>query len=162
MSTLTTACQSFAGFISLTLHGELKLKRRRVGKDYAVENGIYEIFRETESLKVEGETVILVIGFRLKLIRSNAFLHWVFQRVCILTTPFWSGLTGFKTKLWMVDPKTNNYLGIYDWRGKKEAKKYLDFLLPVLNFFSVPSSVWAQQIYRQNFENFLIKHELKK
>lgn len=134
------------------------MHRQRVGKPYSVENDVYKIFRETEKPSSTGDTVILVIGFRLKAIRSNPLFHWLFQRVCILTTPFWSGLTGFKTKLWMVDPATKNYLGIYDWRGKKEADAYISFLLPILKFFSVRGSVWAEQVVGQDFEEYLAKH----
>lgn len=153
-----TAISSFSHYLGRAWRHDLELRHNRIGKLYSVERGVYKIFRETERPIATGETVILVIGFRLKLIRSNRFLHWLFQRVCILTTPFWSGLAGFKTKLWMFDPETKNYLGMYDWRGKQDAQKYLDFLLPILNFFSVHGTVWTKQLYKQNFENYMTEH----
>ena len=47
---------------------------------------------------------VLVVGFQLKVIGAHPIPHWIFQRCCLLTTPFWSGLPGFSVKLWMVDP----------------------------------------------------------
>jgi hypothetical protein len=144
----------------LVLFPWLRLRHDRIGRSYGVADGSYRIFRETENVTASGETVILVIGFRLKLIRSNPLAHWLFQRICILTTPFWSGIAGFRTKLWMVDPQSKDYMGIYDWRGKAQAQGYIDFLIPILRFFSVPGSVWAEQLYGLDFENYLQAHAL--
>ncbi|HET7320350.1 MAG TPA: hypothetical protein VFI84_02045 [Candidatus Saccharimonadales bacterium] len=151
---------SFLRYVGLVLQGSLRLNHDRVGQLYSIEKASYAIFRETEQPKAKGQTVILVIGFRLKFIRSNPLLHWLFQRVCILTTPFWSGMQGFKVKLWMVNPATKDYLGIYDWRGKRQAQAYLDYLLPILNFCSVKGSVWATQLHGQEFETYLANQRL--
>ncbi len=150
-----TAIKSVFRFIPLQLRGALKLRKHRLYTAYRINNQPYEIFRETQKLSASGETVILVIRFRLKLLRSSRFAHWVFQRLCICTTPFWSGLDGFSTKLWMVNPDTKDYLGIYDWRGPRQAQAYIDFLFPILKFFSVKGSVHASQLHGQDFEQFL-------
>ncbi|HSX16072.1 MAG TPA: hypothetical protein VLF40_04740 [Candidatus Saccharimonadales bacterium] len=141
--------------VFLGMAGSLRLRHERLGMYYAAQGGKYVVFRETERAAARGEPVVLVVGFRLKLIRSSRLLHWLFQRVCILTTPFWSGLPGFRTKLWLVDPATKNYLGIYDWRGEPQAQGYLDFLLPVLRFFSTGGSVWAQQFPATALDGYL-------
>jgi len=154
------AMKSVTRYAGLAAHGSLRLRRDRLGQLYKTEGGNYQIFRDTNCTIAAGETVILVIGFRLKLIGSSRLLHWLFQRVCILTTPFWSGLSGFRTKLWMVEPRTKNYMGVYDWRGKIEAQNYINYLLPILRFFSVKGSVWVQQIYSKSFEEFLRAHAI--
>lgn len=139
------------GFINL------HLRRNRVGKIYQIKKADnYKIFRETISTKIiDKPLTVLVVGFRLKLIDANSFLHWIFQRVCILTTPFWGGFKGFKTKLWMVNPSNKNYLGVYEWYGMDNAKKYIDFLIPILKFFSVSGSV-RHSIYRDtSIDKFL-------
>lgn len=158
--TISIATRSVLNCIKDLPKHELSQVRERLGSMYSVKDGQYSIFRETHKASSQGEIVILVIGFRLKLIRSVRLMHWVFQRVCIITTPFWGGLPGFKTKLWMVDPKTKNYLGIYDWRGKSAASAYIKFLLPILNFFSVHGSVWADQVYGQRLEQYLAPREV--
>lgn len=136
----------------------LELRRQRIGALYDVPPaGQYAIFRETVSNihTVHEKPVVLVFGFRLKLIGSNPFFHWLFQRVCILTTPFWSGFTGFRIKLWMADPQTKNYLGIYEWLGEKNAAVYINFLTPILKFFSTRESVWHELYPGAQFEAFL-------
>jgi hypothetical protein len=40
-------------------------------------------------------------------------LHRLFRVVCIITTPFFVGLPGFRSKLWMVDPATGDFAGLY-------------------------------------------------
>lgn len=79
----------------------------------------------------------------------------MFQRVCLLTTPFWSGLPGFKVKLWMVDPTTRNYLGIYDWRGEEEAQQYVNALVRVLKPLSTSDSVWFRLQPNQALDLYL-------
>ncbi|MFA6098345.1 MAG: hypothetical protein WCV50_01100 [Patescibacteria group bacterium] len=126
----------------------IRLRRERLGKIFKIDQaGSYKVFRETVSLKPNGgSTVTLVIGFRLKIIGAINLLHWFFQRVCVLTTPFWCGFAGFKVKLWMVDPVSKNYMGIYEWLGADNSEKYINFLLPILKFFSVHKSVWYKSV----------------
>lgn len=158
----TLAVHSLTQYVRLIWAGRLKRRRQRVGCQYHVEGGMYTIFRETEKLGQTGEPVLLIIGFRLKIIRSNRLLHWLFQRVCILTTPFWSGLPGFKTKLWLVDQTTKNYMGIYDWRGKLAAQQYIRFLVPILSFSSLRGSVWVKSVYGNELDAYLAAHNYKK
>jgi hypothetical protein len=135
----------------------IHLRKDRLGQIFQVENkGKFKIFRETVNLEEINESpVVLVVGFRLKIIGSNRALHWLFQRICILTTPFWAGFRDFHTKLWMVDPKTKNYLGIYQWFGEQNTQNYLDFLIPVLSFFSVKNSIWYKIYPNRELEEYL-------
>lgn len=127
--------------------GALYLRRDRVGKVFQIEEaGRYRLFRETVHREVPTyEAQVLVIGFRLKWVGRSSFWHWLFQRVCIVTTPFWWGLPGFHIKLWMVEVETKEYLGIYSWQGKEESQDYLAFLIPILQFFSISDSIWIKQ-----------------
>jgi hypothetical protein len=151
------AAASVARFLRLATTGALRLRRDRLGAAYAIERGgTYEIFRET--VRRDGATaapVVLVVGFRLKLIRAITPLHWLFQRACILTTPFWSGGRGFRVKLWLVDPVTKNYLGIYEWDGAANARTYAEALTRVLCLLSTPGSVWYELHPASELEPFL-------
>jgi hypothetical protein len=120
--------------------------------------GDFSVFRETDRVHAGHEApAVLVVGFRLRVLRSNRPAHWLFQRCCILTTPFWSGFPGFRIKLWMVDPVTKSYLGIYDWDGRDRAQTYVDALVRVLEPLSVPGSVWYELLDRE-FAGFLAEH----
>lgn len=157
------ALRSAAVFVKLIAHHSLRLKTGRIGKLYRIDGyGSYAIFRETVNRTAPaGEPGVLVVGFRLKLLRSNPALHWLFQRVCIFTTPFWSGFRGFRIKLWMVDPKTKNYLGIYEWAGEGNARHYVETLIRVLRPLSSPGSVWYKQYPGQSFEQYLDRRAVK-
>jgi hypothetical protein len=139
------------------LSGKLMLIKERKGLILEINGkGNYKVFRETRLVaKSEDEPIVLVVGFRLKLIGSNRVSHYLFQRICIITTPFWSGLPGFYVKLWMVDPQTKNYAGIYEWKGKDNAEEYVRLLLPVLRFFSVKGSVWSVLYANQQLDEYL-------
>ena len=144
-------------FVRLAASGLLHLRRDRLGALYSIDHGgNYTIFRETVSDKeTRDKPVVLVVGFRLKVIRSSPFFHWLFQRLCILTTPFWSGFPGFRVKLWMVNPKTKDYLGIYRWEGEKNARIYVKALEKILNFVSTGGPVWYKIVIDTEFEKYL-------
>ena len=156
MGVFTLALKSSWHWAELATSGRLKIGRDHVRKSYTIdEGGTYTVFRQTNSNDGWiGKETVLVVGFRLKLIGDNQFAHRLFQRVCILTTPIWSGFRGFRIKLWMVDPKTNNYLGIYKWAGLPDAEHYARYLIQVLNFFSEPGTVWYHT-YPADFELYL-------
>lgn len=153
---------SIGRFLRLAWNRQLLRRRDRLGQLYRVEDGhAYAIFRETVSNATRAdEPTVLVVGFRLRALHANRMPHWIFQRLCILTTPFWSGFAGFRVKLWMVEPQTKDYLGIYDWSGAKKAQTYASALTRVLRPVSTPGSVWFKLYPRQDFESFLSKREV--
>lgn len=146
----------------LAARGALRLRRDRLGASYRInDHGAYDIFRETVNTEPSTEPeAVLVVGFRLRALESNPVWHWLFQRLCILTTPFWSGFRGFGVKLWMVDPQTKNYLGIYRWAGVDNAQTYVDLLEKILRALSTPGSVWHELHPNHDFETFLRNHEV--
>ena len=117
---------------------------------------VYAVFRDTVGDDgIGGARCVLVVAFRLRVIGSFPPAHWLFQRVCLLTTPFWSGFEGFREKLWMVDPETKSYLGIYDWAGAANARTYVEMLVRVLRPISTTDSVWYEIVPDQEFETYL-------
>ncbi len=155
--TAQLAARSAGRYIPLAVGRSLRLRHNRLGRAYRIDQGgTYAVFRETVSnVYPPSHPVVLVVGFRLRVIRDWALPHWLFQRACILTTPFWSGFRGFRVKLWMVDPITKNYLGIYDWEETDQARTYLAALTRVLRPLSTPSSVFAILYPDQALEPFL-------
>jgi hypothetical protein len=68
-------------------------------------------------------------------------LHALFRVVCIITTPFFVGLPGFRSKLWMVDPATGDFAGLYEWDDAATARAYAEGLSHILRILSAPGSV---------------------
>jgi hypothetical protein len=129
-------------YCGLVMSHRLRLRHERVGSGFGLFDGRpYRIFRETTAPLPPGARTAFEVVFRLRLIGSASAPHWLFERLCILTTPFWSGFPGFGTKLWMVDPQTRGYAGIYEWAGVEAASSYLRVLLPILRLVSVRGSV---------------------
>ena len=154
------AIESGRRFLTLTRHQSVRRPPERLGESFRVEDGrCYQIFRETVSDAAPAHVAdVLVVGFQLRVIGAFRFPHWLFQRCCLLTTPFWSGLPGFAVKLWMVDPETKRYLGIYDWRGKEDAQRYVDALVRVLEPLSTDGSVWYRLIPDCALDAYLATH----
>src|SRR3954452_20637627 len=140
------ALSSARRWVHLVRTGAIARTCERVGMDYRIDRGgTYRVFRDTRSHDGTADpSAVLVVGFRLRVIGSNPVLHWLFQRVCLMTTPFWSGFRGFRVKLWMVDPATKNYLGIYEWAGEDNALSYVEALVRVLRPLSAKDSVWYE------------------
>ncbi len=64
-------------------------------------------------------------------------------------------MAGFRVKLWMVNMETKEYGGVYEWRGEDQAQRYVDFLLPVLGFFSKKDSIWFRLFPDIQIDNYL-------
>jgi hypothetical protein len=144
-SSVGLVLSSVASFVRLVAFRQLELRAGRLGDTYRLCDGCsYQVFRETVRPLPDETRTVIEVGFRLRLVGSAAAPHWLFQRLCILTTPFWSGFDGFGAKLWMVDPVTRSYAGVYQWGTPRAARSYLEMLLPVLRLVSVPGSVFAQ------------------
>jgi hypothetical protein len=154
------ALDSARHFFSLARHGSLRRPPQRLGQAYLVEDDrSYQIFRETRSDAAPAEAPnVLVVGFQLKVLGEHSVPHWIFQRCCLLTTPFWSGLPGFSVKLWMVDPESKRYLGIYDWRGLASTQAYVDALVRVLRPLSTADSVWYRIVSDRSLDSYLSDH----
>jgi hypothetical protein len=103
---------------------------------------------------------VLVVGFRLKFIGSNPILHWLFQRICVISTPIWSGFRGFRTKLWMVDLQDKNYIGIYEWAGDENAHAYAEWLTEILRRLSTTGSVWYEIYRNEDLAEYLKAHKV--
>jgi hypothetical protein len=141
----TLVLSSLGRFAALVANHRLQLRKERLGSTYHLcDRHSYRVFRETVSALTAETPTVVEVGFRLRFIDSAEMAHRLFQRLCILTTPFWSGFDGFGTKLWMVDPQTFSYAGIYEWRDADTARTYLAVLLSVLRVVSVPGSVFAE------------------
>jgi hypothetical protein len=91
------------------------------------------------------EPVTLGVWFHLRSIPPGSRLRrWAFERLCILNTALFSGFAGYQLKLWMVDPRTADYAGLYTWRGADEATAYGEYVTALLAPVSAPGSVGFQ------------------
>jgi hypothetical protein len=86
-------------------------------------------------------------------------LHALFRVVCIVTTPFFVGLPGFRSKLWMVDPATGDFAGLYEWNDAEGAVAYAEGLARVLRMLSTRGSVTYEVVPDLTVAAYLVAHE---
>jgi hypothetical protein len=138
--------RSFPHAARLLLGGQIRLRRDRLGDPLTMRDArTYIPFRETISLTARpasATATVLQPRFRLRgLGRPDSLRHRLFRRICIVTTPFFVGVDGFRSKLWMYDPATGDYAGLYDWDDPASARAYAEGLSRVLRPISIPGSV---------------------
>ncbi len=96
----------------------------------------FEIFRDTfrdREIGTSGEIVTLEVRFRLRGIPAGSRLRrWLFERESILNTLLFAGFDGYVEKLWMVDPVSCEYAGLYRWVGRDAAEGYRRYIVRVL------------------------------
>jgi hypothetical protein len=140
---LTAVTASAARTAHLLATGRLRQPDDLVGTRLPFRDGTRSmIFRTTErDPRVGTEPSVLQVQFRLRWIGERPSLHRVFVTTCIVNTPLFAGFPGFVRKLWMVDPRTFVYRGLYDWDGADRARWYADRLWRVLALVAVPSSI---------------------
>jgi len=82
------------------------------------------------------------VWFRLRAIPPGARIRrWLFERLCILNTVLFAGFEGYLLKLWMVNPMTSDYAGLYSWESADTADRYGTYITAILRPLSQPGSV---------------------
>ena len=149
--------------VSLLLHRRIRLRQGRVGQPLTVSDGhTFVPFRETVAIgprRTDVAPAVLQPRFRLRgMGRPGSLRHRLFWRVCIVTIPFFVGLDGFRSKLWMHDPATGDYAGLYDWDDPIAADSYAQGLCRVLRLLSVPGSVSYELAENLDVDGYLRRH----
>ena len=68
----------------------------------------------------------------------------------LLPIPFFVGLPGFRSKLWMLNEASGDCQGIYEWDTVQDAENYASsFAMKFMTMRSVPGSVSYQIIPKQ-------------
>jgi hypothetical protein len=139
--------RSVPAAIADLLTGRTHCYAEHLGRPLQMSDGrTYVPFRNTRKAAAAWSTdhppVILQPRFHLEVLRpGRRRLHALFRVVCIVTTPFFVGLPGFRSKLWMVDPSTGDFAGLYEWDDAATARAYAEGLAKVLRLLSTPGSV---------------------
>ena len=102
--------------------GEVHLPRRNVATliRFADET-TGRVYRETVVDKRPADPCVLVVSFRLRLVRGRG--HTLFRLESILNTPLFVGFPGFISKLWMAHDVHGIYRGLYEWDRADQARQ---------------------------------------
>ena len=129
--------------LSLLARRRLHQPRDQVGRVVCFSDGTSgEVYRET---RVDhgpvGAPAVLVVGFRLRLVR-RPWGHALFRRESLLNTVLFAGFDGLVSKLWLRHDRDGVYRGLYEWDGAELALNYVNALWWVLAAVSVRGSIW--------------------
>ena len=143
------------------LEGTTRCHRDLVGVPLRMSDGrTYVPFRHTRRAEARWSDAqapaVLQPRFHLELLPPRWLrLHALFRVVCIVTTPFFVGLRGFRSKLWMVDPETGDFAGLYEWDDAPTARAYAEGLARVLRVLSAPGSVSYELVEGMTVQDYL-------
>jgi hypothetical protein len=98
-----------------------------------------EVYRETVVARPPVEPCLLVVCFKLRLVRGPG--HVLFRWESWLNTPLFVGFPGFVSKLWLAQDEHGRYRGVYEWDGAHLAESYARSLWRVLALVSEPRSI---------------------
>lgn len=100
--------------------------------------------------------VMLAVWFRLRAIPPGARLRrWLFERLCILNTVLFAGIDGYLLKLWMVNPTTADYAGLYSWSSPDEAERCGRYITSILRALSCPTTVGFEVFPDSTLQSYL-------
>lgn len=129
---------SVLGFLGASLTGRLTFPAQRQGRFIRLGDGTrWLIFREAVVRRptVPGATFLV----RFHVANMTVPQNIRFSRIPI---PFFVGLPGFRSKLWMYSPETGDFAGLYEWERVQDAEAYAaSFPVTFMTRRSVPGSV---------------------
>ncbi len=112
----------------------------RVGLELHFADGTTgRVYRETAVDASPLDPCVLVVSFRLRLVRGPA--HPAFRIESLLNTPLFVGFPGFVSKLWLSHDERDLYRGLYEWDDPSLAESYARSLWRVLELVSEPGSI---------------------
>jgi len=105
------------------------------------DGSISRVYRETTVRDLETTPqVMLGVRFRLRFIGSSRLGHALFRFESLVNTLLFAAHRGFHSKLWLTDPATGYYRGIYEWEDEESAIEYAETLRIVLAPWVEPRS----------------------
>ena len=136
------ALPTYAHGLRLLLCGHFLFPKTRLRESIAIEDGRqYRVFKHVYRNEANLPAV------------SGVFRVWFHSRTSARFTmfytnfmmPFFLGMQGFRSKLWLVNDSTGDFGGIYEWDTVEDAERYAtSFAMRLSKMRSVPGSFSAE------------------
>jgi hypothetical protein len=137
---------SFFHCIGLLAAGRLHFPRQRVGEAIILDGERWVVFRQAVVDPPNGQPARPGSIFRPRFhiagmsVRQNKLFS-------LIPIPFFVGLPGFRSKLWLYQPESGDFSGYYEWDRVIDAENYRhSFAAEFMTRRSVPGSVSFQVI----------------
>ena len=131
--------------IGYIIKGRLHFPRHRIGESVTMEDGDnFTIFRHVvvSPSSNQGEPPHAVFRVRFRIENMSPQQN---KRFSLIPIPFFIGLPGFRSKLWMTNETTGFNQGVYEWNTIQDAHNYANsFAMKFMEKRSVPGSISYQ------------------
>jgi len=136
------------------IFGRLNFPKDRIGEVLTMDDGEkFKIFRQVIIRKGRKEWGEPGAVFKVKF-HVATMSQKMNKRFSVLPIPFFIGLPGFRSKLWLVNEKSGYNMGIYEWQTPKDAKNYSkSFAMKFMTKRSVPGSASFEIIEKGSKKN---------
>ena len=136
--------------ISYVLRGRLHFPRECIGEVLVMEDGEeFVIFRQAVVDPGQNQPGEPGATFRVRFCIAHMSLKQN-KLFSLLPIPFFIGLPGFRSKLWMISEASGDCQGIYEWNTVQDAENYASsFAMKFMTMRSVPGSVSCEVIPKQ-------------
>jgi len=103
------------------LRGRFHFPKERIGEVIEYEGQSFTIFRQMLVDTESNAQPPAVFKVRFHVRDMSPGQNKIFSRFMI---PFFSGLPGFRSKLWLLNEETGDNMGIYEWATPEDAAFY--------------------------------------
>ena len=136
--------------LSYALTGRLHFPRKRIGEVITMEDEQdFVIFRQliVDPSQDQPEEPGATLRVRFHVAHMSARQNKLFS---LLPIPFFAGLPGFRSKLWMLNEASGDFQGIYEWDSVEHAKNYANsFAMKFMTMRSARGSISYEIIPKQ-------------
>lgn len=128
--------------IGLLLSGAYRFPRNRIHETVVIEDGRkFRIFKNAVRMDAGMPPVqgVFRVWFHSK---TSAKFTMFYANFMI---PFFLGMQGFRSKLWLINDETGDFGGIYEWTTEQDAERYANsFAMRLSRMRSVPGSFFGE------------------
>jgi hypothetical protein len=120
------------------LNGDIEFPQDRLQDTIETDDGsTFVVYRETvhRSAVNEASDDGVVLVFRMRVTDPTArgpFRDVLFDPVANVATPFFSGMPGFRRKLWLAGERPGAFLELYEWETEADANRFVNVLQTLL------------------------------
>lgn len=130
---------SLVRYVTGRATGRVRFPRHRLGQRISIKGTDFEIVKEIEVSRPGAGKPGAAFTVKFHLSGMSPAANKIFLN---LPVPFFAGLPGFRHKLWLYDPASGDFRGLYQWQTVEEARRYAgSFAVGFMKRRSVPGSV---------------------
>lgn len=120
------------------LNGRYRFPKERIGEIIEYEGQKFTIFRQMFVDTGDKNDPQAVFKVRFHVEKMPPKVNIIFS---LFTIPFFSGLPGFRSKLWLLDEAAGDNMGIYEWETAADVEFYSQsFAMRFMTGRSTPGS----------------------